>query len=52
MNTTEKNILSAICAIVACKLGKSYLTVDELEEIYASGKYPEINVEIDYILGC
>ena len=51
MNTIEKAILSAICAVVACKLGRRHVTVDEVDAIYSSGEYPEINAEIDYILG-
>ena len=51
MNTIENNILSSICAIVASKLGKSHVTFDEVEALYSSGEYPEINAEIDYILG-
>ena len=51
MTTIEMNILSNICAIVAIKLGKSYVTIDEVDAIYSSRKYPEINAEIDYILG-
>ena len=51
MNTIENAILSAICAVVACKLGRSHVTVDEVDVIYSSGEYPEINAEIDYILG-
>lgn len=51
MSTIENEVLSAICAIVACKLGRSHVTVDEIDAIYNSEKYPEINAEIDYILG-
>ena len=51
MNTIENNILSSICAIVAIKLGKNHVTIDEVDAIYSSRKYPEINAEIDYILG-
>ena len=51
MSTIENAILSAICAIVACKLGRSHVTVAEADAIYSSGEYPEINAEIDYILG-
>ena len=40
----------AICAIVACKLGRVSVSLDEVEMIYESGQYPEINAEIDYIL--
>lgn len=50
MSNTENAVMSAICAIVACKLGKSRVTVDEVDAIYNSEKYPEINAEIDYIL--
>lgn len=50
MNTIENTILSAICAVVACKLGRSHVTVYEVDAIYSSGEYPEINAEIDYIL--
>lgn len=51
MNTIENNILSSICAIVAIKLSKSHVTIDEVEALYSSGTRPDINAEIDYILG-
>ena len=51
MSNTENEVLSAICAIVACKLGRSHVSVDEVDAIYNSEEYPEINAEIDYILG-
>ena len=51
MNTIEKNILSNICAIVAIQLGKNHVTINEVDALYISRKYPEINAEIDYILG-
>ena len=43
-------IKSAICAIVATKLDRVSISFDEVEEIYESGLYPEINAEIDYII--
>ena len=51
MSTIEKNIMSNICAIVAIKLGKSHVTFDEVDALYSSGERPDINAEIDYILG-
>ena len=51
MNTIENEVLSAICALVACQLGSCHVSVDEVDAIYNSEEYPEINAEIDYILG-
>lgn len=50
MSNIENEVLSAICTIVACKLGRSHVSVAEVEAVYGSGEYPEINAEIDYIL--
>ena len=36
MNTIENAILSAICAVVACKLGRSHVAVDEVEAMHKS----------------
>lgn len=43
-------IIEAICIVVANGLNKSSVTWDEVERVYASGEYPEINANIDYIL--
>ncbi len=44
-------IYRAIQNIVAINLNKVSVSWEEVEDLYASGKYPEINAEIDYILG-
>ena len=51
MNTIENEVLSAICVIVACKLGRCHVSVDGVDAIYSGEGYPEISAEIDYILG-
>ena len=44
-------VINAVCAIVATRLNRASITIDEVDKIYESGNYPEINAEIDYILG-
>lgn len=49
----EKNVqqvMRNIMIMVACKLGKASVTWSEVEAVYASGEYPEINADIDYII--
>ncbi len=44
-------VMNAIQTFVAMKLNRPSVTWEEVEEIYDSGEYPEINETIDYILG-
>lgn len=46
----ENKILNAICVLVALKLGRNHVSIAEVDAIYDSGEYPEINSEIDYII--
>lgn len=43
-------IIQAICIVTANGLNKASVTWEEVEQVYASGEYPEINKEINYIL--
>lgn len=43
-------IFKSIRHIVAIKLNRVDITWEEVEKIYASGEYPDINKEIHYIL--
>lgn len=43
-------IIEAICIITANGLKKASVTWEEVEQVYASGEYPEINASIDYIV--
>lgn len=45
-----EQILAMVQNIVTVKLNRVSVSWGEVEEIYASGKYPEINAEIDYIV--
>lgn len=47
----EGLIYATIASYVAIVLNRHEVTWAEVEEIYASGKYPEINATIDYIIG-
>lgn len=53
MDKKTERIFKLIMCIVAIKLDipVSRLTWEKVEELYASGEYPEINAEIDYIIG-
>lgn len=46
----EEKIKSAIIMVGKIVLNRASLSWDELEELYSSEEYPDLNREIDYIL--
>ena len=49
--TIEEKIIKSIINIASIHTGKTILSIDEVDTIYDSKEYPELNKAIDYIIG-
>ena len=48
--SVEDKIIASILTIAKIHTGKSIVNIDEVDALYESGKYPELNASIDYVL--
>lgn len=46
----EEKIMKSISVIAKIYTGRTVSTADDINAIYDSGKYPDFNADVDYII--
>ena len=46
----EEEIIASIITIAKIHTGKSVTSIEEVDALYDSGKYPGLNASIDYVM--